>query len=508
MRIALVSEGTYPFAMGGVSVWCDQIIRGLTDHEWEIIALTVDETPPVVWAPPANLVGVRTVPLWSPPPRTRRRHPDDDLLEAWDRLCVVLCRSASLHPEEAAEDRRRAARALELLRVAGGPAARAGTEMGLADDVAVTVLLDRWREHQPRTPLSVHDALSTADLLEHLLRPLLLPPVQADVVHASMNGPSALVGMAAAWADGTPFVLSEHGIYLRERYLLHEGTLSPTEHYLRLAFFRAVAGAAYLCADAIAPHSLYNRRWQLRNGAAETRVRTMYNGVRVEDFPPATDEPSAPTISYLGRIDPIKDIVTLVRAFALVRREIPTARLRVFGAPPRGQEPYLALCREIVSSLGVADAVRFEGATDHPVSAYHGGSLVALTSISEGFPFTVVEAMACGRPVVCTNVGGVSEAVGDGGVVVDPRDPEAFAAACITLLSDPVLRHEVGARARARVQEWFTERRWVDAYAELYADVASPEGVAAPPRTRTTAVPVVDPTVSPADAPGILEVTA
>ncbi len=97
-----------------------------------------------------------------------------------------------------------------------------------------------------------------------MLRPLSAPAVEADVVHASMNGLSMLVGMVAKWTHGTPLLLSEHGIYLRERYIsyLDEDTPHPVK-VLILNFFRSLAGAAYLACDALAPHSGYNRRWQL-----------------------------------------------------------------------------------------------------------------------------------------------------------------------------------------------------------------------------------------------------
>jgi polysaccharide biosynthesis protein PelF len=66
MKVALVSEGTYPYAMGGVSVWCDQLIRGLPDYRWEIVALTVDNTERSVWPAPENLDRVTGIPLWGP----------------------------------------------------------------------------------------------------------------------------------------------------------------------------------------------------------------------------------------------------------------------------------------------------------------------------------------------------------------------------------------------------------------------------------------------------------
>jgi glycosyltransferase involved in cell wall biosynthesis len=467
MRIALVSEGTYPFAMGGVSTWCDQLIRGLDQYEWEVVALIAGTEPPVLWESPPNLGPVRSIPIWTETRGRRSRHAVPDGYAALARALV--------RPEPA--DEKAAARGRLLFLAAlrdlfGWAAARDGT-VHLTSDAAVEVLSREWRQvHED--PLPLLDAVRWSRMLEHLLRPLFARPVEADLIHVSMNGPSMLVAMAAKWAHGTPVVLSEHGIYLRERYLLDElPDGGAALRFLRLSFFRLLAGAGYVVADALAPHSKYNRRWQARNGADPQLMTTMYNGVATESFPVAVDEPDVPTISYLGRIDPIKDLHTLLRAFGLVRRTLPTARLRVFGGAPEGQEDYLASCHTLIGDLGIADAVTLEGPTRDPVAAYHAGSVVALSSISEGFPYTVVEAMACGRPVVCTDVGGVAEAVGDAGIVVPPRDPVAFADGCLFLLEDGDERRARAAAARSRVDEWFTVARWLGAYQSLFEQVAA-----------------------------------
>jgi polysaccharide biosynthesis protein PelF len=277
-------------------------------------------------------------------------------------------------------------------------------------------------------------------------------------------------------------LLSEHGIYLRERYIsyLRENAPHPVK-VLILSFFRSLAGAAYLISDALAPHSSYNRRWQLRNGADPRRMWTMYNGVSPDDFPLATGEPAEPTIVFMGRIDPLKDLHTLVRAFAVVRQQVPNARLRIYGGTPAINRDYHESCVKLVEELGLVDSATFEGRVDNPVNAYHAGSVVALTSISEGFPYTVVEAMACGRTVVCTNVGGVSEAVADAGIVVPPRDIAGVAAACVRLLTDDDLRHRLAGLARGRVMQQFTLQQSLDAYRELYERLTAPSGPTALP---------------------------
>jgi glycosyltransferase involved in cell wall biosynthesis len=187
----------------------------------------------------------------------------------------------------------------------------------------------------------------------------------------------------------------------------------------------------------------------------------------------AGPEPEVPTLSWAGRIDPIKDLETLIRAFALVRAEIPEARLRIFGGTPRGGEAYRERCEALAASLDAADAVSFEGRVDDIRTAYAAGQVVMLSSISEGFPFTLIEAMSCGRCTVSTDVGGVREAVGDTGLVVPPRDPKAMAMAALELLRDPARRTSMGWEARLRVIDQFTLRQTIDAFRDVYTGLSS-----------------------------------
>jgi polysaccharide biosynthesis protein PelF len=99
--------------------------------------------------------------------------------------------------------------------------------------------------------------------------------------------------------------------------------------------------------------------------------------------------------------------------------------------------------------------------------------VVTLCSIAEGFPYTLIEAMTCGRPCVATDVGGVSEAVTDTGMIVPPRSPEALAQACLTLLKDADLRRRLGAAARMRALEYFTVDRAISAFDEIYTFVGA-----------------------------------
>ncbi|GIF23885.1 glycosyltransferase involved in cell wall biosynthesis [Actinoplanes tereljensis] len=479
MRVALVSEGTYPYAMGGVSIWCEQLIRGIPDYRWQVVALTVDGAEKPVFAPPANLDGIHSIPLWGGRgrPGLGAGRPGAAFAESYQIFLQALITPLDAGGSEQAATNRNlfllSLRGLYEYAASGGDLSAA-----LLSNQAVAMTLDAWRDlrvDQNGPAPTVADAIQAGWLIEHMLRPLSAPVVEADIVHCSMNGLSTLPAMTAKWRHGTPLVMSEHGIYLRERYIAYlTDDASHAVRVLALSFFRSLAGAAYLITDVLAPHSAYNRRWQLHNGADPERMWTMYNGVEPADFPAATSEPDVPTIAFMGRVDPLKDLHTLIRAFAEVRRQIPAARLRIFGGTPAVNRLYHESCEKLIGDLGLTGAAVLEGRIGNAVDAYHAGSIVALTSISEGFPYTVVEAMACGRPTVCTNVGGVSEAVGDTGIVVAPRDHAAVAEACVRLLKDDELRHRLGAAARARVLEHFTLSQSLQMYRNVYEGLATP----------------------------------
>ncbi len=474
MRVALITEGTYPHHQGGVSVWCDQVVRGLSEHRYEVVAIVGSGNERQEWPWPPNVVQLTTVPLWSPSPAPRPSRAVRSAMAPVLRGFLGTLLEAGTAADFCA--------ALHQLFLA---AQDGQLRPGLNSPEAVELMLLHMREHadeaslgrvagrRPETP-RVADAVAALVLVEHFLRPLELPPLRADLCHAASNGLAALPALAAKWSSGTPLVLTEHGLYLRERLLAHRpGTMNTHVRSVLLRFFKRLVETTYLMADRIVPVSQYCRLWELKSGAPSALIRPVHNGIDPDRFAYDPGEPAEPTLVFMGRIDPLKDIETLLRAFALVRDVVPDARLRMFG--PRDSASYGERCDGLLAELGLGRSAVFEGHVASPAEAYRAGQVVLLTSISEGFPFAVLEAMACGRPVVATDVGGVAEAVGQAGILVPPRNPVAVAEATIELLRQPGLRHTLGRQARERVISHFTLSRCVSSYREIYQDVARPD---------------------------------
>ncbi|MEU9982969.1 GT4 family glycosyltransferase PelF [Streptomyces sp. NPDC050856] len=475
-HVTMLTEGTYPHVHGGVSTWCDQLVRGMPEVDFQILALTGSGREPVTWELPPNVRRHTAFPLWGPvrgrgrPLIGGERRRFTDVYERF--LLSILDPSAHCDFGEG-------------LYALAGLARRGRLSAALRSETALRSLMWIWTMPHLETAAArptVHDALTATDLLEHALRPLAARIPGDSVAHAVSSGLATLPALAAQHFDGVPFLLTEHGIYLRERYLGYrtEAQRWPVKALL-LGFYRELNSLGYRKADLITPCNQYNRRWEERGGAPSDRIRTVYNGVDPTAFPLAGPEPDVPTLSWAGRIDPIKDLETLIRAYAIARAEVPRLRLRLFGGVPAGGEHYKTRLEKLAAELGVADGISYEGRVDDVARAYGAGSLVMLSSISEGFPFSLIEAMSCGRATVSTDVGGVREAVGDTGLVVPPREPALMAEAVLSLLGDDERRAELGRLARRRVIDQFTLHRSVDGFRRIYLELAGvPQPAPAP----------------------------
>ncbi|MDO4784022.1 MAG: GT4 family glycosyltransferase PelF [Propionibacteriaceae bacterium] len=467
MRIALVNEGTYPVTTGGVSTWCHRLVETLFEHEFHVVTLVGLERENL-WPSLGNIGSVTMVPLWDPPAFGRttggqRREVSDALRLLW-RAVLPADR------EEANVDLLRVA----LKQIVDSGHARLST---VFDRVTSTrAILEAWAGHARAHPeLPALPAGVAAEVARHADRVLAVMDAEipeVDLITATANGPASVLSLVRFWRRGTPVVLAEHGIYLRERYLALGAAGWPwLTRYVMMAFLRGISQLVYADASALAPVSEFNARWEVKLGADPGNIVPIPNAIDHAEFPLVTWEPPVPTVSFVGRIDPLKDLDNLIVAFSYVRQVVPDAVLRLFGPTPQGNEQYRERLEARTRALGLDGVVTFEGPCKGPQPAILAGHVVALSSISEGMPFSVIEAMMSGRATVSTDVGGVAECVGrDGkyGIVVPARDPKAFADALIWLLTEHQARREMGRAARERALDKYSIDVFRHRYQTLY----------------------------------------
>ncbi|SBT95199.1 Glycosyltransferase involved in cell wall bisynthesis [Streptomyces sp. DI166] len=508
MRIGLLTEGGYPYVSGDARLWCDRLVRGLGQHEFDVYALSRSERQEEEgWVPlPPQVCRVRTAPLWSAEEdgvvygrRARRR-----FVEHYGALADVLC--AGGEGPRAGDARSGGVSAAEADRFGSalyGLAELARDEGGLAGALRSETAV-RALERACRAPGALRTArtarvpelLTVAAHLERALRPLSLDWYEGDslgavdLCHAASGGPAALPGLLARHFFGVPLLVTEYGVRLRTHYLA-AGDAPPAVRALLAAFHGRLAAEIYARAEVITPGNAHARRWQEHCGADRAKLRTVYPGMDASRFSEVGEGPDSAdpeTLVWVGRVEPTKDLVSLLHAFAEIRKEEPKTRLRIVGAPSAGEgEAYLGHCKALAAQLFPDEADGLHAVGDNPVSfeeiggpelptsadAYAAGAVTVLSSVVEGFPISLVESMLCGRATVSTDVGAVVEVIGGTGLVVPPRNPRALAEACVALLRDPERRERLGAAARARALELFTVEQNVAAFHGIYLEIVA-----------------------------------
>ncbi|MFF1637228.1 DUF3492 domain-containing protein [Streptomyces sp. NPDC058251] len=541
MRIGLLTEGGYPYVSGDARLWCDRLVRGLGQHEFDIYALSRSqrqEDEGWIQLPP-QVSRVRTAPLWTAGDdgvvygrRARRRFAD-----AYGELAAAMCEGPGGRDGGASASggsgTAGGAGTSGGSGAMGGPGAREGAAAsdgveadrfgsalyGLAelarDEGGLVGALRsegavRALERACRAPgalraartARVPDLLAVAAHVERALRPLSLDWYEddgldsVDLCHAAAGGAAALPGLLARHFSGVPLLVTEYGVQLRAHYLASASIEeAPAVRALLAAFHGRLASEVYRAAALITPGNTHARRWQERCGADRAKLRTVYPGMEASRFAEVGESAEGSgcadpdTLVWVGRIEPAKDLISLLHSFAEIRKDEPKTRLRIIGAPADGPEgaTYLAHCKALAAQLFPDEAEGVHAVGDNPVSfeeiggpevpslaeAYASGAVIVLSSVVEGFPISLVEAMFCGRATVSTDVGAVVEVIGGTGLVVPPRNPRALAEACVALLRDPERRERLGAASRARALELFTVEQNIAAFHGIYLEIVS-----------------------------------
>lgn len=234
--------------------------------------------------------------------------------------------------------------------------------------------------------------------------------------------------------------------------------------------------------DAVAVNSRAGRDVHAAMGYQPRRWAVLENGFDLTRFQPdataggalrrelAVSGPDR-LIGLVGRYDPLKDHETFLRAAALLAKDTPDVHFVLIGS---GVDKANETLTAIIDTLGIADRVHLLGARDDIPRLTAGFDIATCSSLGEGFPNVVGEAMACAVPCVVTDVGDAALIVGDSGVVVPPGQATALAAGWRQLLAKDAGSHkEFGQRALKRVENCYSMARCVDRYQAFYADLAA-----------------------------------
>ncbi len=482
--VCLILEGTYPYVTGGVSGWAHGLIREQSHLSFHLVAIVPrDAKLEMKYDLPSNVIGLTTVRLNDLPPGG-----DINKLLAGrihQSLKEPLATLTGGRPMDLSQFK-------QIMDVIGSVPVALGTE----------VLLDReeaWNQliHLYEAGYTEHSFLdyfwSYRAIAGGIYSILLAALPQADIYHAMSTGYAGLMAARAKVETGKPVFVTEHGIYTNERRIEVTSadwleatsskalTIDQPRRDLRDMWIDSINNFSRLCyqaCDGIITLFKGNQKPQLEDGADFAKMQVIPNGVDIGHFAGLGHKRQpVPTIAIIGRVVPIKDVKTFIRACGLLRQSTPDIKAFIIG-PTDENEEYYQECLNLVQLLGLEHNITFTGQVQ--VEDYLPNiDLLVMTSISEAQPLVMLEAGATGIPIVATDVGACREIIegtedespslGLGGIVTPLASPAATADAIYTLLSDTVLYNKASKVIAERMKQYYDEAIQQQAYRNLYA---------------------------------------
>ncbi|WP_391572650.1 GT4 family glycosyltransferase PelF [Cohnella sp.] len=467
MRICIIAEGSYPYVTGGVSSWIQNIAMQMPEHEFIIYAIAAQKKQQgkFKYKLPENVIEVKEVFLDSyleEDSKWGKRFRLD--AEQKNNVKALLSGEGTLDWPSF----------IRMLR---------SSKFNQVSDFLTSfdffdILEEVCREKYPLVPFTE---------MFWTVRSMILPLFitirdnmpEADLYHSVSTGYAGVMGVVAKEIYNKPFLLTEHGIYSREREeeIIKADWVKGYFKDLWIQYFYQISGCAYKLSDQVTTLFGRNKEIEIELGCEAEKITIIPNGVRITDYENLPSEKPADQY-YIGaivRVVPIKDIKTMLQSFSLIKQELPNAIFYVMG-PYEEDESYYYECMQLVDSLQLQD-VLFTGSVN--IKDFIGKmDLLMLTSISEGQPLAILEGMAAGKPFVATNVGsckelieGVNDGIGSAGFIVPVMHYEQMAQAAITLCKQEKLRREMGKNAYERVKNHYRQDDVIANYRRLYSEI-------------------------------------
>lgn len=469
MKICIIAEGSYPYITGGVSSWIHQLVLNLPEHEFIILTLMPDSNKKgqFKYLLPQNIINyheyfldelINTKGKWNKKIKLNDEELDQlkKLLSFekvdWDLIFSMFQK-------------------MKKYKLTGGDIQKSNTfyrELQIA-----------YRYNYSHMPFT--ETYWTLKSMYIILFQLLLEDFpEADIYHAVSTGYAGFIGSIASKLYNKSFILTEHGIYTREREeeIIKASWVQGNLKDMWIKYFYQISDCAYESADKVISLFNYNREIQIEIGCPREKTEVIPNGVKIKDFEDVALEVSKRNdkeginVGAVVRVVPIKDIITMLEAFSLVNKKINNINFYIMG--PTDEEPeYYEECRKYRDYLSLYN-VRFTGIVD--VKEYFKiMDLLVLTSISEGQPLVILEGFASKIPYVSTDVGNCKQLIlgdkddfGPAGRVTKVMDSMSIAEAIVELCIESKKREKCGEAGYKRVKEFYKFDRFINKYKEIY----------------------------------------
>lgn len=467
MRICIVVEGCYPYVVGGVSSWVHNLIQAFSDQEFVILSIVANRSlrGKFVYELPENVVEVRELYLEDAQWGKKRRY------KRMNREEYQTLRSLILNQQTDWETLFRWFQQSEV-----------SLDSLLMGEDFFEAVRDCYRLHYSQIVFSDFLWMMRSIYLPLFLT-LKMELPRADLYHCLCTGYAGVIGSMAKYLYGSRLLISEHGIYTREREeeLVKAKWVEGIYKNIWIDQFRKMSRLAYDSADLVTSLYEYARELQIELGCPPEKTMVTPNGISVEQMQNITgrqkEDEGRINVGAVLRVSPIKDVKTMIQAFSFAKEQEPALKLWVMG-PWEDEEEYARECFELVELMQTPDIV-FTGQID--TRDYIGRmDMTILTSISEGQPLVILESFAAHKPVIATNVGNCEELIlgerdsfGAAGIVTHIMNVEEISAAILQLAHNEKLRLEMGENGYRRVSSNYTIEKMQNLYRNIYDGFAS-----------------------------------
>lgn len=463
MRICIVAEGCYPYVVGGVSSWINSMIKSFPEMEFVILSIVANRSfrAKFKYELPENVTEVHELYLedfdWV---KKKRGKPLKLNKEEYDALRSLLMNQNVKWTDIFHLFSRKAICLNDLL---------------MGEDFFLAVR-DCYQLRYSEVTFS--DFLWTMrSIYLPLFLTLQMEVPKADLYHCVATGYAGILGSMAKERYGCGLLISEHGIYTREREeeIIRAKWVKGIYKSIWIEQFKKMSMLAYNRADAVTSLYAHARELQIELGCPEAKTIVTPNGIDVSRFAnvaQTNEEPDKVHIGAVLRVTPIKDVKTLIRAFAYAKKRVANLKLWIMG-PTDEDEEYAKECFALVETLEVQDVV-FTGRVNVP--DYLGRmDLTILTSISEGQPLTILESYAAHKPVIATDVGncqgliyGEDDDFGEAGILTHIMNAEEIADAMVEMARQKTRREAMGESGYKRLMAKYKIEDMKATYKKIY----------------------------------------
>ena len=467
--ICFICEGAYPYIVGGVSSWVHELILSNPQHFFKVLCIIPSkEFAKLKYKLPKNVIEVKNICLDASPAfslynvmksnqtfsKQKRKSIDKLLNFGSENIETKLSEVEDLFQKKFGKP-------LEVI---------------LSNEYWNTLLQFYNKNYSDGNFSTFY--WTYRNIIFNLLNIAQGDIPKANIYHSVATGYSGFLGAVIAHQKKGKFVLTEHGIYPREREeeILGATWIDNDFKQIWIDYFYYLSKLAYQYSDKIISLFEYNRQIQIEYGAPAEKSIVIPNGVDEKKYGEIVREKKEGfNIGSILRIVPIKDVKMMIKGFKIASEKIPEAKLWLIGPTDEDEDDYDE-CIKLVDDLGLTEKVIFTGRAN-VMEYYSFLDLLLLTSISEGQPLSILEGLASGVPFISTDVGNCREIllektdIGEAGVIIPPTSYTDLALALVQLYHSPEKLEEFSKNGKKIVEKYYSKAAFIQQYREIYDEM-------------------------------------